>query len=217
VNHAFNDTAPKFDIEETTFGYHYAALRDAGGGRVNVRVVPQFLPYGRVIPLPGFESTILEVPIDDDNTSTYLVDQSQQGPLSVEARLKRSGMGAQNYRDHTFLVDKANHFGQDRKAMREKRSWSGLDGLTQEDATVTVSMGRIYDRSTEHLVASDAAIVRLRQQLMRAVETCMAGGDPPDVLTEDMTGVRGVDVDIESGKPWRELVPGHVPANATLR
>jgi phthalate 4,5-dioxygenase len=210
VSAAFDDTAPKFDIEDTRFGFHYAAIRDAGDGRVNIRVVPQFLPYGRVIPLPGFESTILEVPIDDFNTSTYLVDQSQSEPLTVEARLKRSGFGPHNYRDHSFIIDKANHFGQDRRAMRERRSWSGLDGLTQEDATVTVSMGPIYDRSTEHLVASDAAVVRLRKRLLQAIEICMAGGDPPEVLQEDMTGVRGVDQDIDAGRSWRELVPGHI-------
>ncbi|VTU13179.1 Phthalate 4,5-dioxygenase oxygenase subunit [Variovorax sp. SRS16] len=211
VSSAWDDMAPKLEIEDTHFGFHYAGIRRTGQeGMTNVRVVPLFLPYGRMIPLPGFESTILEVPLDDFNTSTYLVDLSVDAPISVEARLKRSGFGPHNYRGYNFIVDKAQHYGQDRVAMREKRSWTGLEGLTQEDATVTVSQGSIYDRSTEHLVSSDAAVVRLRRRLMQAVEVCMAGGDPPGALVEDMTGVRCVDQNLELGRSWRALTPGHM-------
>jgi nitrite reductase/ring-hydroxylating ferredoxin subunit len=214
VSAAWDDMAPKLEIEDTTFGFHYAGIRRTGReGAVNVRVVPLFLPYGRMIPLPGFESTILEVPLDDFNTSTYLVDLSVRDPISVEARLRRSGFGPHNYRDYNFIVDKDQHYGQDRQAMREKRSWTGLEGLTQEDATVTVSQGAIYDRTTEHLVSSDAAVVRLRRRLLQAVEVCMAGGDPPGALAEDMTGVRCVDQDLDVGQPWRALAPGHIAAS----
>lgn len=215
VSAAWDDMAPKLEIEDTTFGFHYAGIRRSGTeGSFNVRVVPLFLPYGRMIPLPGFESTILEVPTDDENTSTYLVDLSVGEPLSVEARLRRSGFGPHNYRNHDFIVDPQQHYGQDRQAMREKRSWTGLEGLTQEDATVTISQGAIYDRTTEHLVSSDAAVARLRKRLLEAVEICMAGGDPPGSMVEDMRGVRCVDQDLKSGLPWRALARGHVALSA---
>jgi phenylpropionate dioxygenase-like ring-hydroxylating dioxygenase large terminal subunit len=210
VKPAWDDMSPKLDIENTAFGFHYAGVRKTGtDGKSNARLVPLFLPYGRIIPLPGFCSTILETPLDDHHTATYLIDSSELGPLDVQQRLKRSGFTDKNYRDRTFIVDPANGYGQDREAMRARRSWSGLDGLTQEDATITISMGAVYDRSTEHLVAADAAIVRLRKRLLEAVERSEAGGDPFGVDIEDLTRMRAFDHDIDADRSWRELARDH--------
>ena len=210
IKGSWDDMSPKLEIENTGFGFHYAGLRRlAGGAGVNARLVPLFLPYGRIIPLPGFSSTILEVPVDDHTTSTYLIDASEGEPLDEASRLRRSGFNERNYVDRNFVVDVPNHYGQDRKAMREKRSWSGLDGLTQEDATITVSMGSVYDRSTEHLVASDAAIVRLRRRLLEAVEACERGEEPIGAGFADMTRMRAWDRDLEPGASWKELAKAH--------
>lgn len=210
VKQSWDDMSPKLEIENTGFGYHYAGLRRLPGtDEVNARLVPIFLPYGRIIPLPGFSSTIFEVPIDDHTTSTYLVDASEGEPLEEKARLKRSGFAEHNYRNRNFVIDPENHYGQDRAAMREKRSWSGLDGLTQEDATITVSMGPVYDRSTEHLVAADAAIVRLRRRLLDAVDACQSGGDPLGVNAADMKKVRAWDCDLGPADSWKRLAQPH--------
>ena len=93
--------------------------------------------------------------------------------------------------------------------MREKRSWSGFHGITQEDAVISTSMGPIYDRSTEHLVAADAAIVRLRQRLLDSVRRCENGQAPIGVELADMTHMRGFDRDIGEADSWRPHAAHH--------
>jgi phthalate 4,5-dioxygenase len=208
VKPAWDDMSPALEIEDTRFGFHYTGIRKSGAG-FNARLVPLFLPYGRIIPLPGFWTTVMEVPLDDEHTASYLVDASEQGPLDLQARLRRSGFSDSNYRDNTFHASASDRYGQDRQAMREKRSWSGLDGLTQEDAAITLSMGPVYDRSTEHLVAADAAIVRLRQRLIESVAIEAAGGDPIGLDLVDLSGMRALDQDIATKDAVRGLTESH--------
>src|SRR6185437_6947919 len=56
------DLAPSLEIENTDFGFHYAAVRRPGGpsDQVNIRITPFVLPYGRIIP-PG-RFPVFEVP-----------------------------------------------------------------------------------------------------------------------------------------------------------
>lgn len=60
-------------------------------------------------------------------------------------------------------------FKQDRAAMARGDSFSGIDGILQQDLAVQHSMGPIVDRSKEHLTSGDVAIVNLRRYLLDAV------------------------------------------------
>jgi phenylpropionate dioxygenase-like ring-hydroxylating dioxygenase large terminal subunit len=212
VSDAWDDMSPKLEIENTSFGFHYASVRQVGGKspHQNVRLVPLFLPTGRIIEFPDFYTTVFDTPVDDEHTISYLIDASPTRRLDLRSRLKRSGLLEERFYAHgEFVADWSNGFGQDRTAMREKTSWSGFHGITQEDAVISVSQGPVYDRSTEHLVASDAAIVRLRQRLLDAVRLNSAGQDPLGLDTEDMTHMHGFDVDIAPGASWREHAADH--------
>ena len=57
-------------------------------------------------------------------------------------------------------------------------SWSGLPGITVEDAVIQLSQGAILDRSKENLVPADAAIVRARRLLLESVQRVSRGQDP---------------------------------------
>jgi phthalate 4,5-dioxygenase oxygenase subunit len=210
---AFNDTAPKLEIEDTSFGFHYAGIRTAPGEtgtQRNVRVVPIFLPNGRIIPFRDFSTWVFETPQDDEHTSTYMVDASPRVPLNREARLRRSGLHeGRFYKDNNFVADWSNRLGQDREAMRRRENWTGFSGISQEDAIISTSMGPVYDRTREHLVAADAAIVRLRRRLLDAVRRFEAGQAPPAVMVEDMTRMRAVDTDWDIARRWQDIAPDH--------
>ncbi|VTU41574.1 Rieske 2Fe-2S domain-containing protein [Variovorax sp. RA8] len=210
IKPAWDDVAPKLEIEDTGFGYHYAALRQLGDGKLNVRLVPIFMPGGRIIPFPTFFNTVFEVPLDDEHTATYLVDASPTEKLSLEHRLRRSGLSEERfYKDLNFVASPDNGFWQDREAMREKRSWSGFHGITQEDAVMSVSMGPIYDRSREKLVAADAAVVKLRRLLLDALDRFESGAEPHGVNYADMTRMRGFDIDLGQDMHWRREAQPH--------
>jgi len=213
INEAWDDTSPKLEIENTAFGFHYAGIRRLGpeaGALSNARLVPLFMPNGRIIEFPDFYTTVFDVPVDDEHTASFLIDASDARPLDLANRLKRSGLQEERfYKDGRFMATFDDKFWQDREAMRERRSWSGFHGITQEDAVISTSMGPIYDRSTEHLVSADAAIVRLRQRLMDAVRMSEAGEPPLGSQIADMTHMRGFDLNLREGETWRDHASHH--------
>ena len=203
VSDAWDDMSPTLDIENTAFGFHYASIRKTGT-RHNVRLVPLFLPNGRVIQFPDFFTTVFDVPMDDEHTASYLIDASPTRTLDLSARMQRSGLVEERfYQDNTFVANWNDRFGQDREAMRNKLNWSGFHGITQEDSVISRSMGAIYDRSKEHLVSSDAAIVQLRRRLMESARANAQGQDPFSLNMQDMTKVIGFDADMDDGTAWR--------------
>ena len=62
--------------------------------------------------------------------------------------------------------------------MQRTESYTGIDGINQQDRALQESMGRIVDRSKEHLGPGDKAIGQTRRMLRQAVKTVEAGGDP---------------------------------------
>jgi phenylpropionate dioxygenase-like ring-hydroxylating dioxygenase large terminal subunit len=206
---ASNDLEPALKIEETAFGFHYVALRktDAPGVR-NARVVPFIVPYGRIIPAPAFQFTVLEVPEDDTHTSTYIVVHGD-APVSEEKIIELLGLNDPTYYDRkncTFTASWTDTFGQNRELMKE--SWTGLRGVEVEDATIGLSQGPLYDRSREHLVPADQAVVRVRRVLLDSIKRVTQNQQPP-ALGLDLRGVSACDRQLEDGVAWQELLPSH--------
>lgn len=210
---AVDDNAPELSMETTSFGFHYAALRKGANGAQSVRIVPFIWPSARIIPAPERQATLFEVPIDDENTSTYLIGV---GPHSGDRprNLRASGLDDPRYwsePDRQFRATWENRFGQDRARMKRKESWSGFRGFEPEDAAVALSMGPIYDRTKEHLVPADGAIVHLRRLLLEAARGVAEGKDPP--VLPSLAKVRAVaDTDIPRGERWQDLVPENAGA-----
>lgn len=211
---ALDDMAPGFDIEDTSFGYHYAATRtvseERGGPDVrNVRIVPAIMPHGRIIPGPETSFLVWEVPNNDVSTSTYI---SVYGKSPVEKSWIYGLLGIDDTRywseeDPEFKGSWDNGFFQDRRSMHT--NWTGFRGIEIEDAAIGLSYGPIYDRSLEHLVTADLAVVRLRRRLMECIRLDQAGEPPLGVMIANMSTVAAPDVDVASDFPWRDLAPMH--------
>jgi len=65
--------------------------------------------------------------------------------------------------------------------VQRTESYTGIDGINQQDRALQETMGRIVDRSKEHLGPADKAIIAMRRLLLQAVKTVQAGGAPPAV------------------------------------
>jgi len=205
---AVDDNAPTLAIETTDFGFHYAAIRTGPNGVPSVRIVPFVLPSTRVIPAQARVATLFEVPLDDEHTSTYII---VHGAVPYERTHHRSlsGIGDPNLyseRDFKWRGNWENRFGQDRTTMKER--WGGFGGLEQEDAAVSLSMGPIFDRTREHLVPADAAVMYTRRLLMTMARDMAAGTEPPRLPA--MAQIAGVpDTDLAPGARWQDLAPHH--------
>ena len=57
VSSAWDDMSPKLEIENTGFGFHYVGIRRMTDATRNVRLVPLFMPNGRIIQFPDFYTT----------------------------------------------------------------------------------------------------------------------------------------------------------------
>jgi hypothetical protein len=78
-------------------------------------------------------------------------------------------------RGYYTLANVGNQHLQDRAAMRDGRSYTGIAGISNEDTAVQEAQGRIADRSKERLVKSDLAIIRARQALLQRVRDLQNG------------------------------------------
>jgi phthalate 4,5-dioxygenase oxygenase subunit len=222
ANLAVEDNAPTLEVEDTDFGFHYAALRRVTGADgkpvvKNIRVVPLIMPYARIIPAPSFYFHVFEVPDGDVRTSTYIVIHGHQR-VNREKIIQLLGLDDPRYwnpKTCDFTATWANSFGQDRAAMA--RDWGGLGGVEKEDAIMSLSMGAIFDRTREHLVAADQAVVRLRRRLLDCVNLVEAGEEPLGLMREDYTHVSCTS-DAPLDAPWRdvghhyEIPPAHARA-----
>ncbi|WP_028221410.1 Rieske 2Fe-2S domain-containing protein [Paraburkholderia oxyphila] len=212
---ASNDMEPTLKIEETAFGFHYVALRKTDDPKIrNARVVPFIVPYGRIIPAPAFLFTVLEVPEDDMHTSTYIVVHGD-APITEEKIIELLGLNDSRYYDRkscTFTASWADTFGQNRELMKE--NWTGLRGVEVEDATIGLSQGPLYDRSREHLVPADQAVVRVRRVLLESIRR-VAENRQPAALGLDLRGVSACDRQLDENESWQDLLPSHrQPATA---
>ena len=210
-----DDNAPLLEVENTDFGFHYAAIRKTGrvedGVNIeNVRVVPLIMPWTRIIPSRATYYTIFEVPQDDESTSTFIVVDAAQ-PLDQDRISTILGLDDERYysrSDCTFRATWADRFGQDRERM--KRNWTGFRGLEQEDAIMSLSMGPVLDRTKEHLVAADQAVVRLRRRVLENIKLVESGGDAIGAMTEDFTSLVATDLNVAAGTRWQDFAKANV-------
>lgn len=220
------DQAPRLVVEPTDFGFHYAALRKVSepeGGH-HVRVTAYGAPFVFFIP-PGRDDAggqaFISVPQDDTHSRFYNVFWSDHERLcdgpGRQARLDMFGLhdnqleenGMQLRYPLTGDLGTRNRFQQDRDAMRLQTSFSGLNGLTAEDAAMTDSMGAIATRSKEHLVPADLAVIRLRRTLLAIAREGSIGE-----ITTDVRQIGAATAVIGPDDDWHELVPAHVVTGA---
>jgi phthalate 4,5-dioxygenase len=164
---------------------------------------------------PGFEEgnhpwgVHIFVPVDDDNNLYYEVryHPNMEVDQVEETRFLVVGVDidAEGRKTKRRLE---NHYLQDREAMRARRTFSGIDGRPHEDMSMIESMGRIYDRTQEHLGLADVVTIRLRQRLLDTANEVLEGRDPPGLdpsipyeRLASFTRVIGAD------RPWQEAEP----------
>src|SRR5262249_32617149 len=102
-------------------------------------------------------------------------------PLTDEERaVPMSGMNAVPRIDLQTLKPVANR-GNDYLIDREKQrtqTFTGIQGIPEQDMAVTQSMGPVYSRWQEHLGRSDLAIIYARRRLQRLAKEVAAGKNP---------------------------------------
>ena len=176
--------APVFHVLEHDAGLVLAASRRADDGDLYWRITQYLMPNHSLAPgsAPGdiyFGQTW--VPIDDRSCWVYVYSWNPDRPLteredhfipgvpSVHAEVDEHWVPIRN-RSNDYLID--------REAQRT-RSFTGIEGVSEQDAAIQDSQGLIADRTREHLGPTDLGIVRFRRTVLDAARALAAGRNPP--------------------------------------
>ena len=217
---------PKLDVQRTDYGYWYTGIRTLGRQswvRVYQYVMPATQirgtiegPFRRPEDLPRIDGHIW-VPIDDENTWVYnfLFSADPEQPLSQAEMLDLEtmfGRGPDDVNpDYSLKANIFNDYNIDR-TMQKTVNFSGIAGVNTQDWALQEGMGRLVDRTREHLGSSDRAIITMRQLLLEAADEVAAGKAPRGTEPGSYQNVRPADHLIPVGREWQEAIPEAVLA-----
>jgi phthalate 4,5-dioxygenase oxygenase subunit len=179
------DFKPFFEVVEADGGLFVGARRNADEDHYYWRITPYVMPAFTMIPPRGDHPVHghFWVPIDDENCWVYSFDYHPTRPLTDdELEHMKAGYGVHNqYVPGTYrpLQNKDNDYMMDRDAQKRGETFSGVWGISMQDASLQESMGPIVDRTKERLVSTDTGIIKARLKLRRAAEELRDNGVVP--------------------------------------
>jgi phenylpropionate dioxygenase-like ring-hydroxylating dioxygenase large terminal subunit len=200
----------EYVTEQADFGMRLVAVRDAGEGQAYVRVSSFVMPVDCWVPART-GSVHFYVPAGDDAHSWR---------INMRMRVPEEQLGTEQvFWDENYQKKRNihNHYLQDREAQKNVNFTGMGDVFVTHDSAATETMGPIYDRSKEHLGASDKAVIAVRNYLLRTVRAFQETGEVPNVVTDPAKNrFSHVDVlnEVIDGTDWRTAFP-HLTASAT--
>jgi phthalate 4,5-dioxygenase len=225
TTHMQFNAAPRIEVEETDFGFHYAAMRPLPEGEGFMARIASFVPPCFVLN-PNGDLFFAIVPVSDSRCMFFHVWWDAEKRFGEEplrsrqlefvgldpAALDAYGLSFRTC-DTPHAASRADNFQQDRTAQR-RGHFTGLPSFTQEDAAVSMSGGAIRDRSKEILSVADVAVPKLYRALLTCARQAAAGRDPLG-LHADTAHIVGTSGPIAPGVHWRTLVPTHKVVTAS--
>jgi nitrite reductase/ring-hydroxylating ferredoxin subunit len=203
------DRMPHFEVVEYQGGLLIGARRNAGDDRYYWRITPWIMPWYTIIPPRAGHPLGAHawVPIDDENCWAWSINYHPKRALSeAEVKAMKNGAGIHvKYIPGTFipLANKRNDYLMDRAGQKAGETYSGIEGIAMQDASLQESMGPIQDRTKEHLCSTDKGIVMARRMLLTSAETVRQGGNPPG-LDPAAQRVRSVSIELPRADDFRQ-------------
>ncbi|MBY5163662.1 aromatic ring-hydroxylating dioxygenase subunit alpha [Salsipaludibacter albus] len=170
---------PDIDVEVTGYGLRVYALRDLADDLRHVRITNLLFPNAFVIPF-GNRMAIAQwhVPIDDHNHHWYMVMYDLEEATDTET-LRAQRLEGVTLPDYEPIHGRHDDWGFD-PTEQATTTYTGMGmDINVHDQWAVESIGRIQDRTVEHLGVSDRAVTAYRRQLLRAIDDHAAGRPTP--------------------------------------
>jgi hypothetical protein len=178
------DTAPRVDLERTTWGFREYVTRNAPEGeflKVEAFVLPNAAVFPGVTGGRGGFQMHWHVPIDDVSHWKFMLVHSDSRPLDRDA-VNRGLIGENEFgSDFRSRRNRANRYLQDRNEMRSYPTAGFGRAFEVHDTWAVESAGPIQDRSKEHLGYSDRSVILLRRVMGEVIAAVQRGEEPPTV------------------------------------
>jgi len=205
-----SDSRPVFEVVESPGGLYIGARRNAENGHYYWRITPWVMPSFTMIAPRGNHSVHghFWIPIDDENCWACGYDYHPMRELSeAEVTAMKSGKGIHvRYVPGTFrpAANKDNDYLMNREAQKAGTTFSGIEGIGMQDASLQESMGPVVDRTKENLVSTDNGIIMARHRLLRAVKAFVDKGVTPPGVDVVHQKVRSAAVILPPDQPFKE-------------
>ena len=207
-----NDGTPAFTVLDHAAGLVLCASRQTDDDATRYWRVTQFLmPNHSLAPgsWPGDNQLgNTWVPIDDTSCWIYCYAWNPHRPLTDAERTRfaqGSGIFAAVDAHYVPLRNRDNEYLLDRDMQRHS-NFTGISGISEQDAAIADSQGLIADRTRELLGATDLGIVRFRRLLIGAATTLAEGGTPRGVDVPQAYALRSGDVVTAADTPVPQLL-----------
>ncbi len=205
-----SDSRPVFEVVESPGGLYIGARRNAEDGHYYWRITQWVMPSFTMIAPRGNHSVHghFWVPIDDENCWAWSYDYHPIRELTdAEVGMMKDGKGIHvKYVPGTYqpAANKDNDYLMDRAAQKAGRSFSGIEGIGMQDASLQESMGPIVDRTKENLVSTDNGIIMARHRLLRAVKALVDKGAVPPGVDPAHQRVRSAAIILPPDQPFKD-------------
>ena len=167
--------------------------------------------------IPGFggrQSAKIWVPLDDEHTMVWETNWSMGEELSPERQQGWEGrIPPSGFKPDTtewlgrarFWADETNDFYIDRERQKNENFTGFEESNPIQDGGIQVTMGKIFDRTKEHLGTTDATIVQVRKKLVQSAKAYQEHGIvPPGVDEPAAYRLHGAEFTLEREGDWTE-------------
>lgn len=176
------DKSPRLQAATTDYGFQYAAIRRPIKNSQThnyIRVTQYVAPYTALIPPnTSYNVAAVIVPIDNENSNFHFIawGNPEDTPDTDTWRKFTHAVPGEDVDPITWasLGNMDNRFRQNRVKMQE--TFTGIEGIPNQDIAMWVSMGAIVNRTDDILGASDLAIVEFRKLMVDAAQKIADGG-----------------------------------------
>jgi len=206
-----NDPQPQYHVKEHAAGLVMGGVRLADGNDAYWRIA-QFL-----MPAHGFAPATLQgmtytgqtwIPVDDVTTWVFCYSWNPDRPLEPTERGFHKGVPSvysqvdENYfpvrnRANDYLIDRAE---------QKSTSFTGIEGISEQDAAIQESQGLIADRTRERLGPTDLGIVKFRNMVLNAAQRLAEGEEPAQAACHEAYRVRSGAIVIDSELSFDEVL-----------
>ena len=199
---------PEISIEQTETGIRLFALRRLNESDMHVRITNQIFPNAIIIPISNeMMLTQWHVPIDDTTSWWYAIFSSFTEKVDKE-RMRNDRLKLYTLPDYRPRKNRENDYGYDPQEQRD-RTYTGMgDDINVHDQWAVESLGKIQDRTQEHLGTADRAIIANRKLMIQAIEALGNGEEPEISLRPDDPALCRGPVAIDTIAPaanWRDV------------
>lgn len=204
------DKAPSLQVERTSYGFHYAAIRKPivnAGTHDYIRRTVYIAPFTALIPPnDAYNVATVLAPIDDTHTAFHFIAWSDSEGIDQESWRKFNTAQPGIDVDDRFnnFRKRTNNYGQDRNAMK-LGNFTGIRGIPNQDIVMWETMGPIADRTRERLGASDLAVVEFRRLMVEAAQQMLQSGTAIGTAADHIPHrqIKSYEGVVSKGTDWR--------------